>query len=493
MEASAQRAPFLSGIERLAVVMFFLLLVGAVAWPAARICARAGFLSLSRPFLSIRDFSRKAIPSKLGSIDGNAQDRMARLAHSMEFRIRQYPVDSSVLKNWSYEWKLRPSDNLLLLRPLLAQLSSTSSRESDASRRNDLIQTILQVSADTRTAYPNNPIPSLAESLALFYSGQDALSLHALRQSQVAGKITLGLHELNQSENVLWHMEISPSSIFPVTPRSWNLDMERTLYLFSRSLALQERTLLQKYNIEKAVDITLLHLTLASQIRDIGWGPADFALAKGIAQRALLPYWKQKGGNPSLSQLGDHFARFLEDQGDPLAPARVRAILEDFKHQQIALEKNLSSWREIQGLGNWSPRGVLACLFLQTLSLLLAWITIVFFTGRPSILSSRNPEPISAFGFSGLPFALPPLVWAISNRPPGSVELIAGLLIAWAIWIVLLKAFYRSIDLLQIRSLLAQSMVTMNLFTLLFLMTLSFIFQSRADQLRLFLEHGWLK
>ncbi len=496
MEDPVQRAPSsvssFSGTECLAIVLLFLLAIMMAAWPTCCISARAGFAALTRPFLRINDPTSKPVPSNLSKGVKSPADRAARLARSMEFRIQQYSIHPAMIKTWGTEWNLQPVDNLLLLRPLLNQLPGFSPRETPVAQQNDLIQTIFQTSADIRTIQPNNPIPSLAESLALFYTGQDLPSLNALRQSQIAGRISLGLPELNRSEYEVWRLEAHPYALFPLTPRTWDLGMEKTLHLYSRGLAVQERALLQKYNIERALDMAFLHLGLAGQIRDMGWGPADFAIARNITHRAMLPFWSQRGAEPTIPQLSENFIHFLEDQGDKLAPAKVRAILGDFDRQQAAIEKNLTTWRKIQLIGSWNASSVLSCLFLQTISLFLVWATITFSLSGSPYSPSDAPGTLLRFGLSGIPFALPPIIWTFSGWPPGGTYLLAGLLGAWLLWGILLKYHQEAISLSEIRTVLAQGLVTMTLLTLLTIAGIAIIFQFRMNHLRAFLEHGWL-
>lgn len=416
---------------RILVVSFLVLFaVGCAVWPSFKLAARTSLNVITKPFVKVL-FPNK----KQGSLDSTNSGQLARNARSMEFRIQQYPVTPALLSSWCNEWNCKDTDKKILLTLLLRTLPEAVSSDTPSPDRVNLIQSMGQITQEGMKTQPNNAYYLLVNGLILFYTGQDAQAFDLLKQSQAMPTIDSGLKDLNQAENFLWINDTKLESIFPRMPQIWGLRLERPFHTWSRGLVLQERAYLQKYNIEKAVETTMVHLALAKQISDMAWTPFDFALSQAIKNRALDAYWTQKGGEPNSKQLEDNFLYFLEEQADKLAAAKARSWIEEINHREAEKLQKLPRWRLVQSFSSWNASGILASLYLQTVSLFIVWMTMTL-SFRPSSADkvAAGPSLVPSMIFFAAPIA-----WMFSGWPVSGTLMLLGILITWLIWIFLLS------------------------------------------------------
>lgn len=427
----AERAPV-----RLAGWFWGLALLGAgvaAAWPAFRDSLGAGGAAAVAPFLRCVGSTGVPGPRATARLVGfpAPSDRIATLARRMEFRVHRYRVTPVLMQAWLVEWGCSPAEKLQFLRLLLGQLPEAAAKETPATQRQDLLQCVLNLSAELRRADPGNGFPWLAESLALLHSGQEAPAMLALGEALRSSRAEAGLRALNASELALWAQRQEPWALFPPMPRRWGLEAERPLQNLGRSLSLQQRTFLKKYNLERANELALLQLRLAAFLAECGWTPGDLAAARAAANRAMLPLWPAGHGAPSDDVLEKQFLASLEDQGDRLGLAKARAWLGELGRRERALRENLPAWRRMQRLAAWTAPGVLACLVAQSILTLAGWFLLA-----ASVRPGGEP-PRARWAVGALAFAPAPIAWSVLGWPPGASFLLLGLLgsvVLWAWW-----------------------------------------------------------
>lgn len=473
------------------LVPLLLALALPLAWPAYRSCLLAAARLLAH------GAARNGPGSKPSREDGPSAGGLAVAARSMEFRIQQYRIDPGLLRAWREEWKCGPAEKLLLTRLLLRQLPESAARESSPLQRRDLLQAILELTAEGRATQPEMGFYWLAEALALFYSGQEAPALAALRQAGRCPRLDAGLKDLNQAETALWQSDRKPWMILPPTPRAWGLRLERPLHTFSRSLALQQRALLQKYNIERAVDLGVIHLGLALQIAEMAWTPADLAIARSIATRAVEPFWTTKGVEPTPVQLEKNFVRSLEDQGDRLSASKVRHWFAMLAEQEAARTRSLPQWRDVQRLAGWNASTVLAGFLLQIASLTLVVGTVFFFSRQSphEFAAEKNgahPSGSCRKGLAALAFCAGPILATITGQSPGGTFFIVSLLGGWGSWWLVMTLRAPRLSLAAIRGSLAHSLLILTVAFVLTTTAMALVVQQREDRLRAIAERGWL-
>jgi len=457
-----------------ALLAIFIVLVAA--WPAFRAVFRSTLEIVSRPLASALISSSPRTSS--------SETRLAELARSMEFRVQEFQITPTSLQAWRSEWKCNPLEDVMLLRFLLRQLPEIGTREMAPNARQNLLQAITELSAQIKTVQPENGFPWLADALTAFYQSQDAPALLALKQAVHSPRMQLGLKELNHSEHALWQLE-QQRAVLPPAPRNWNMELERPLHSFSRSLVVQEKALLQKYNMERAEEVTLLHLTLAAQLADEACTPFDFAITKAMATRALEPYWNAGAPYPDLKTLAQNLSGFLDDQGDRLSATKVKGWGENWNSRDISLRQNMKRWRWTQQLAIWNVSSVAASLLLQAASMCLAWMTFLIFVRRTATVGRAT------FHLRDLIFALPPLFWSVTQWPPGGSYLGVGLLLAWTAWLYVVMSRHPRPAILELRGELSRSLT--------FLLTSLILFLSAAAGARFFRgqvfhqlnESGW--
>lgn len=424
----AERAPV-----RLAGWAWGLVIVSVAAsatWPAFRDTLAAGGSAAVAPFFrraGARQVPGPRAPSRLVE-SPMPSDRLATLARRMEFRVRRYRMTPALMQAWLSEWGCTPVEKLQLLRLLLGQLPEAAAKETPAPQRQDLFQCVLSLSAELRRADPSNGFPWLAESLALLHSGQEAPAMLALGEALRSARADAGLRALNASELALWAQRLDPWTLFPPMPRRWGLESERPLQNLGRSLSLQQRTFLKKYNIEKANEFALTQIRLASFLAECGWIPGDLAAARAMANRAMLPLWTAGRPPPSDDSLERQFLSSLEDQGDRLGFAKARAWLGEIGRRERALRENLPAWRRMQRLAAWTAPGVLACLAAQAALTLAGWLLLA-----GSVRPGREP-PRARWAVGALAFAPAPIAWSVLGWPPGASFLALGLLGSMGLW-----------------------------------------------------------
>lgn len=425
---SAERAP-----GRLAGWLVGLLsvsLVAAFCWPAFRDALAAGASAAAAPVLrraGVPPLPGPRAPSRLVGARAPS-DRLATLARRMEFRVRRYRVTPVLVQAWMVEWGCGPEEKLQLLRLLLGQLPEAAAKETPAPQRQDLLQCVLNLSAELRRADPGNGFPWLAESLALLHSGQEAPAMLALGEALRAGRADAGLRAVNASELAVWVQRLDPWILFPPMPRRWGLEAERPLHNLGRSLSLQQRTFLKKYNLERANELALTQLRVAALVAECGWTPGDLATARAAANRAMLPLWPERQAPPSDERLEQNFLSSLEDQGDRLGLAKARTWLGELGRRERSLRANLPAWRRMQQLSAWTAPSVLACMTVQAALTLGGWF---FLAAAPR----TNREPARArWAVGALAFAPAPIAWSVLGWPPGPSHLALGLLGSAALW-----------------------------------------------------------
>jgi hypothetical protein len=405
-------------------------LVGGVFWPAFRDAMVAGGSAVAVPLLRRAGAKVAPGPRAPSHLIGTPlpSDRLATLARRMEFRVRRYRVTPALMQTWMAEWGCGPAEKLQMLRLLLGQLPEAAAKETPAPQRQDLLQCVLTLSAELRRADPGNGFLWLTESLALLHSGQEAPAMLALGEALRAGRAEAGLRALNASELAIWTQRLDPWTLFPPMPRRWGLDAERPLHNLGRSLSLQQRTFLKKYNLERANELALVQLRLATLVAECGWTPGDLAAARATANRAMLPLWPSRHAPPSNAQLEQNFLSSLEDQGDRLGLVKARAWLGDLGHRESALRTNLPVWRRMQKFSAWTAPSVLACLAAQSALTLGGWILLA-----RSVRVSHEP-PHARWAVGVLAFAPAPIIWSVLGWPPGLSLLALGLLGSLVLW-----------------------------------------------------------
>jgi hypothetical protein len=424
------------------------------------------------------------------SMESANSERLAVLSRSIEFRIRQYPPTLQHIKNWCEEWKCTPAEHFLVLRTLLQQLPQVASREVSDSQRKALVDSILYVASKARVASPEVSLSTLGEALAFFFNGQDAEVLPKLRQLQSEKPFGQTFRDLHQSEYQIWQRERKSWQIFPIPPQVRSLGLEQTLYLFSRSLMLQQRSFLRKYNIQKALELTSLHMGLAVHVAQMAWTPADFAVARSMMNRALTPFWKDLQRYPSAEELQQNYLTFVDEQGDPLTKDEVRKNFSVLESQEKALRSQLPLWRGVQQLASWNAGTVLGNLFLHGISLSLAWITLAFST-RSRPLPQENLRQPSALLLSSV-FLLPSIGWTLLSWPAGGKYILGGLLLSWTAWFLCFRCKSASIDLINLRTSMACVLVTLLVTILLTGIWITQRLLQRHEAITTLFHSGWL-
>ncbi len=468
----------------LAVLLLAIGVIAVVLWDPFRASARAGIQTLARPIL------RHAGGGAEDASAPTPRQKFATQAPSMEFRVQQFPADPVLLKSWCAEWQCGPSQQQLLLCLLLRELPETTAKDVSLTQKQNLFQSIHDLASEGRKSQPDNAFFQLAESLTYFYSAQETSSAIALKEALQCPRVSAGLKELNESEYALWTSERKPWMLLPVAHRDWSLQLERPFHMMSRGLALQQRSLLQKYNIEKAVELTLLHLGLAARLAEAGWTPSDQAMARAMSLRAMEPYSTQSGVDPTPAQIESNFLGFLDDQGDKIAIAKANSWISSLSSQEGTMNSRLPPWRLAQTLAMWNASTVLASLFLQAASLLLVWVTVTWF--------SRKTPPPSANGFTrrnvaGLAFGLSPIYWTISGWPAGGTYMLLGLFGGWLVWWGIMGISHERVSIHAVRDSVAHSLLTMLVATLLTAGAAAAALQFRQQQFQVISEHGWLR
>lgn len=461
--------------------------VSAVLWPPFRSTALTGVHALVRAAWR---------PAAETPPTRSPIEKLATQSRSMEFRVREFPVDPDLVRAWCDEWRCDATQKQILLMMLLRQLPQAASSEGPAAQRQSQIQAILNLSAEGRQAQPDNAFFRIADALAFFYSnsGQDPVPSSAqlaLKDAMQTPRIGAGLRELNASEHALWGSERRPWTLLPVGHRNWGLGLEQALHMMSRGLSWKERELLQKYNIERAVELTLLHLGLAARLAEAGWTPADQAIARAMALRAMDPYSARNGFEPTPAQVESNFLGFLDDQGDRLSLSKANAWLAAISAQDTVMERRMILGRRAQALSAWNASAVLASLLLQTASLALGWVVIAW-----SVRRASAPPPSEAGArrnVAGLAFAIAPLFWAVTGWPAGAKHLLAGLALGWALWWGLMKLGHERVSLAAARSSLAHTLLSFSVATLLVTAAAAAALQFRQEQFQWMVNQGWLR
>lgn len=472
-------------------ILFLLILFAALSatWPPYRYAVVGSFHALTHPWLKI--FASEQTIKKVDLPEGKPSAQ----ARSIEFRVQQYDVTPSLIEAWCAEWRCGSLQRNLILRLLLHQLPEMTARENDRTQRQDLIQSILSLTSEGRKEQPENGFYRLTEALAFFYAGQDTAAMASLKQIGNSRLMSAGLKELNDSENVLSQATLQPWILLPPTHRIWELQIERPLSVWSRAIALQERTLLQKYNIERALELGLLHLELGMRISEMAWTPFDQAVAQSIINRALEPFWNQKNMTLTPDQLEENFISFLEDQGDKLNAAKIRAW-----HSTLTARENvgaymLSKWRHIQLLSRWNASSILASLFLQIISAIFVFGTLIFASIPPgnfsaSDHSSESLNPIRS-GLAAFAFVLGPIGWTILGWPIGGISQFVGLLGGWALWWGVITFTNPRPSMSTLKTSLAYSILTLLTVTVLTTVAIAEAIQYQQKYLHIIADHGW--
>ena len=475
-----------SGASELLVGCLILLcLAPAAVWPAYHTTLSVGLNAVTRPFLRywLGGVEPVTTIAKKNATSISSRLKLAEQARSMEFRIQQYGVQPERIRAWNTDWGYSTAQQTILLCLLLKQLPEATAQETPAIQKRDLLQTILDVAAEGRKSRPDNGFFWLAESLALFYSDQDTAAITALKKSQTCSHIDASLQELNRSEYAHWQITAHSRELLPPAPRLWGLGLDVPLHGFSRGLALQQNNLLRQYNIERAVEVTLLHLGLARQIAETAQTPADRAIAQAVAHRALEPFWTKHDSEPAPAQLEQNILDFLEDQGDKLATAKIRSWFSLIKTGAVIGSEKLALWRYLQLLAVWNVSSVLGSLFVQTTSLLLVWTTLAFFGARSFRGSPGEirPSVVALRGITLIPFVIVPIWWTVSGWPAGGIYTLSGLAGAWLLWLGFMRFTCRKLSLEVLRAALTQGLVMMLMATWIVAMTAAYVFQYRQQ------------
>ncbi len=446
---------------------------------------------MTRPWVNFLGLARNVQEKR------SVEEKLALQTHRVEFRIQEYHVEPSQIRSWCKEWGWGPSQQLILLRLLLQQLPEVSGRQSSVIQRRDLIQSILSLTSEGRRVHPENAFYWLAESLVLFYSGQDAASLVALKRAEHCSGTDAGLKELNHSEEILWQADRMSWVLFPPVPQVWGLHLERPFNVWSHGLALQERALLQRYNIERAVELGFLHLELAMRISEMGWAPSDQAMARSIANRALEPFWNRKEINPTAAQLEKNFINFMEDQGDQLGAAKVRAWFSTLASQETAAVHRTFRWRYIQMLASWDAANVLAALFLQTASLLLVLGMGTVILGRsPNAFSEKTNEVFFSnpvrMGLAVLAFSVGPIIGTIARFFTGGIFQLIGLVGGWILWWRVMAFKGTKLSWTTFRTMLVYLLIVLSVAILFTTGAMALVLQYRQKYLNTMMEYGLL-
>jgi hypothetical protein len=453
-----------------------------VFWPPFRLSSSVGLNAITRPFL------KYFFPIETSQVNPQvlAKSELAKKARSMEFRLQQYSVTPDLLNSWCAEWKCTPTDKKILLSLMLRQLPEAVSGETPSAERIDLVQCIATLVTEGMKTEQDNAFYHLANGLLLFYTNQDEASLIALKESQSHARLDPGFKEINESEYILWRSETKADLLFPPMPRVWGLRLERPLHTWSRGLGLQERSQLQKYNLEKAVEIGLLHLGLAEQLSRMGLTSSDLFLSQAIKNRALEPFWSQKDVTPNSKQLEDNFVSFLEDQGDKISSAKAREWISAINKRQSDKINQLPRWRLIQSFSNWNISSILGSIFLQTASLLIVWATLLFYARVKHFSSS--PSFLSKLGFANIAFAIAPIAWMISGWPAGGNYMFLGAVLAWFVWFLLIYFSHSKLNSETLTFSISQGLVAMLTSTVLLTAIAAFAFQYRQSISKGFLD-----
>ena len=465
MDSPDKRAPWLNQAgprDGLILLLMLAWLAPALFWQPWTATLSVGFNAISRPLMRVwqGEGSTSDGDPRVQAIPPSDALKLAFHARSMEFRLQQYAVQPEHIRAWSQEWRSTPAGQGVLLCQLLRKLPEATAQESSAEHRQGMIRSVLETAAAARKARPDNGFFWLAESLALFYSAQDQAAVSALDQALKCNQFHAGLRELNRSEYRNWQVQFHSRALLPPLPRLWGFGLEQPLHGFSRGLALQERALLRQYNLERAIELGLLHLAFARRFSEAARSPADHAMAEMIAQRALEPFWSRHGRKPTLREIQDNFLTFLEDQGDAykLDHEKVSAWFASFEEEQQARQEGLTLHRRVQLLGSWSISSVLACLFLQSASLLLGWITITFLAPRTP---AERAAPCAFLPVAMIAFWIAPLSWTLCGWTAGGAWLLLGLAGSWILWLFILRLTRGRLSLNHVQAALSGTLLMM--------------------------------
>jgi hypothetical protein len=483
-----------------AVILALIVLAGILfgAWPSYRQTAMSGAAALMRPLAQRLHFQETALarfntgPASRETL--STQSALACAARSMEFRFERLSIDPDLLREWTAEWKLTPAQKPVLLSMLLRELPEPAAIRNSALQKK-MAETVLTMAIEGDHADPENGFYWLSEGLVLFHIGQSAPAIAALQQAQNCPRMDAGLKELNRSENALWHLDRKTWTLFAMPPRTWGLELQRPLQVLSHSLAQEERAALKKYNMERAIELTLMHLNLAARVAEIAWTPLDVATGHAMVVHALEPFWIVKAREPSLPQLQQNFLDLLEDQGDKLSASKSRGYWEAVAKREKACAAMQPTWRIIQQIASWKASVVLGCLMLQTISLLLTWVTIVMAAGVTSpkdiyVGSVFSPiEPVGAF--PTLAFMVAPFLWGVSNWPAGGAYFMAGLAGSWLLWFLLLRLSSFPTTLAGWKEAVANVLVMNLMATVSTAVLLAAILEYRTRHLEIVLQRGW--
>jgi hypothetical protein len=462
-------------------------------WPNYRATTLAGISAISRPFLKAANLSSvKKTSYRKSKLKDAYPQKLAEEARSMEFRIQQYRIDQATIRSWCQEWECGPEEKLLLIRLLLRQLPEAGAKETSSTQKNDLIQSILDLTTEGRRNQPNNAFFWISEAITLFYSGQDEAAWLLLKQAQSCSQMNGGLKALNQSEYALWKSDSKVSRILPVTPRNWGLDLERPLQTLSRGLNIQQRGSLQKYNIERGVELSLIHLNLATRIADAGWVPSDQAIATGMMRRSLEPFWTDRNSEPTDAQLQQNFLKFLDDQGDKISISKARVWFASINHQEEVKKTRLEMWRKLQILSAWSPSSTLGSLMLETTSLLIVLFTLIFFMKSSWLKELHQASNLRSI-FPNIAFVLAPISWAVLNWTAGGTLLVFGLLGTWMLWMFFAKISLKDMYLESMTACLFKGGIVLVSLTIALTSGIAALLQYRQECFKIILEQGWLR
>jgi hypothetical protein len=430
IEAKTAKRPQSRGRLWLPFLLPLVVTVAAVViWPPFGRTLTIGVRSITEPYL--KRFFPNALPDspRLESRELN----FAEKARSMEWRIQEFGVDPLKLERWCEEWNCTPLDKMHLLGALLRRLPE--SLKASPEERIKLNQSIFALVDWGKQAQPQNAYFPLAEAIAHTFSNQDEMAFRSLQETARLPSMDLAMRELNASEVELWKQGPVQKRILASLPRKWSLDLDTPLNFLSRGLAVKARGELQKYNFEKALEYTFIHLGVAHKLAESGWTPRDLATVRAIVNRALRPFWTDKTVEPDAAQLDAHFVAFLEDQGDHTRVQSTRTMLEFINSRKQTLLSNLPQSRMSQSLSLWNASSIIGSLVAQSVSLLIVFTTVWFFVrGSPSETPVFRPRYLLA----SLAFGVAPILWSILGWPMGGNYMLGGLLLGWSLWIFML-------------------------------------------------------
>jgi hypothetical protein len=473
-------------------ILLLLFCFGALCflWPSFHIPLRIGSEVITQPFVRLLGLAPE------GSLEKpREREPFSEIARRIEFRVEQYRVEPALIQSWCKEWNCDSNQELFMLRLLLQQLPEAWSKENPELQRKGLVDSILFLSSECQKKQPQNAFGPISEALAYFYSGQDEALLKSLKKAQNCSEFDSGLKLLNQSEYELWRKETRTTEILPVQPRVWQLNLERPFHALSRGLSLYTRSHLQKYNVERGVELALLHLHLAQQLSEASMTPADYTVAQALVQRAIEPFWSKPERDPSLPQLKANFEAFLDDQGDKLNLAKVHSWFLDMEENEKTSMQRLPIWRKLQTFTTWNASSVFTSLMFQTLSSLIVWGTVAAFTYRSGSirpLPSMSLPALSRYGILHLSLATAPIIWTFTQSSIGGFYLITGLLGSWLLWWILLVSAWGKLSLEAVHASIARSLLTLLTALMLLTCSLAYMVSFRERYLEGMITKGWL-